>query len=126
MNAICVATDQQITLIRKKDTITRIAVQTEQLVSVRKTTNKTRVAALNITSEQQRALLRKKEKHVKATNNILHTEQVVSTKRVVTNKRVATLNVASELHLTLHRDARLRERLATLEARVAQLENTLT
>jgi len=67
--------------------------------------------------------LRKTETNVKATHNILHTEQIVNTKRAVTNKNIGVLNVASEINLTLHRDTRLRERLAALEARVALLEN---
>jgi hypothetical protein len=93
-------------------------------VSFRTVTN-TRVAAFNLASDQQLTLVRKKDTTVNSTNSILHTEQVVNTKRAVTNKRVAAFNVTSEQHLTLHRDTIIRERLATLEARVAALEYTL-
>jgi len=83
------------------------------------------VAAFNLASDYQLTLVRKKETSVNSANSILHTEQVVNTKRAVTSMRVAALNVTSEQHLTLHRGMIIRERLATLEARVALLEHTL-
>ncbi len=124
MAALSVATDQHITLIRKKDTRTRIALQTEQIVSVRKNVNTRRVAAIHVTSDEAITLHRRNETNVKATSNILHSDLTINNRRDVTHKRVGVLNVASENHLTLHRDTRLRERLAALEARVALLENT--